>query len=167
MAVHRQHQKVARDVRAGEKETMRKCEACGRKIPVAHESAQTLRGTWVCADTYACRDALRERVYELEARLALCGHLAHTEAVNRIRRRLGARKPDAAPNITPPFSVRRSLDGGAVICGREVRDGTDYNVPFAKSRAKTDHSGDIAEYLVHLANEGHRLVCLDEDDVVK
>ena len=45
---------------------MRKCEACRREFPDAHESAQTVRGTWVCADTYACRDALRERVSNLE-----------------------------------------------------------------------------------------------------
>ncbi len=50
---------------------MRKCEACRRGIQAAHESAQTARGTWVCADTYACRDALRARVSELEDTIIL------------------------------------------------------------------------------------------------
>lgn len=49
----------------------RKCEACERVIPTRYEGAQTARGTWVCGDVYACRDALRERLLALRGALAL------------------------------------------------------------------------------------------------
>jgi hypothetical protein len=49
----------------------RTCEACGREIPAEYEGARTARGTWVCADVYACRDALRERLLAVREALAL------------------------------------------------------------------------------------------------
>ena len=89
------------------------------------------------------------------------------EAVQGIRQRLAERKPGGYPNITGPFTVRHLLDGGAVICGREVRDGTDFVVPFAKTQPSADPNGSLAEYIVRCANRGDRLAELDEDDVAK